>query len=54
LEIDEVVVLVDRIKYPDSTLEECAQRLRSQGRNIDADMVYRLLSYHDLLKKLRI
>jgi hypothetical protein len=53
LEIDEVVILVDRIKYPDSTLEECAQRLRSQSRNIDVDMVYRLLSYHDLLKKLR-
>ncbi len=54
LELDEVVILVDRIKYPDSTIKECAQRLSGQGRDIDEDMVYRLLSYHDLLKKLRI
>jgi hypothetical protein len=54
LEIDEVIILVDRIKNPDSTLEECSQRLRNQGRNIDVSIISKLLSHHDLLKKLRI
>lgn len=54
LDIDEVVILVDRIKYPNSSLEACAKRLSRQGRNIDVEMIYRLLSYHGLLKKLRI
>jgi hypothetical protein len=54
LDIDEVVILVDRIKYPGSSLEACAKRLCRQGRNITVEMIYRLLSYHDLLKKLRI
>jgi len=53
LEIDEVIILVDRIKNPDSTLEQCSQRLRNQGRNINVTMISRLLSYHGLLKKLR-
>lgn len=51
LEIDEVIILVDRIKNPDSTLEECAQRLRNQGKDINVSIIHRLLSHHDLLKK---
>jgi hypothetical protein len=54
LETDEVIILVDRIKYPNARIEDCAKRLCRQGRNIDVKMIYRLLSYHDLLKKLRI
>ncbi|MCP4764518.1 MAG: hypothetical protein GY870_22270 [archaeon] len=51
LDIKEVLILVDRIKYPKSTLEQCAQRLQHQGYKISVTMIYQLLVHHDLLKK---
>jgi len=48
---DAVFVLVDRLKHPGSTLEQCTRRLRNQGRHVNADMAYNLLSHFGLLKK---
>lgn len=46
-----VLILVDRIKFPDSTIEECAKRVRKRAIGVTAEVVLNLLSYHGLLKK---
>jgi len=46
-----VLILVDRIKHPDSTVESCASRLRKQGKRTNVREVRLLLEHHDLLKK---
>ncbi len=46
-----VLILVDRIKHPDSTVESCASRLRKQGKRISAREVRLLLEHHGLQKK---
>lgn len=46
-----VLILVDRIKFPDSTIEECAKRVRKRAFGVTAEVVLNLLSYHGLLKK---
>ena len=48
---DAVFVLVDRLKHPGSTLEQCTRRLRNQGRHVNVDMTYNLLLHFGLLKK---
>jgi hypothetical protein len=47
-----IFILVDRIKHPDSTLEQCAQRLRRRGRGVDISAVRALMAHHGLEKKI--
>lgn len=46
-----IFVLVDRIKHPDSSFEQCAQRLRRRGRRVNISAVRNLLAYHGIEKK---
>ena len=46
--------LVDRIKHPDSSAEQCAQRIRRKGKSISVVAIRKLLAYHGIEKKLRI
>jgi hypothetical protein len=48
---DAVLILVDRIKHPDSSLEQCALRLRKKRKHLRLETIYALLDYHRLLKK---
>ena len=48
-----IFILVDRIKHPDSSLEQCAQRLRRRGRGVDISTVRALMAHHGIEKKLR-
>ena len=48
-----VMILVQYIKHPQSSIEELAERVsRRQGRGIDCDVVRGFLERHDLLKKI--
>ena len=49
-----ISVLVELIKYPKSTLQACAQRLRRKGIQIKLEAIQKLLDYHGIEKKLRI
>jgi hypothetical protein len=46
-----IFILVDRIKHPDSSFEQCAQRLRRRGRRVDISAVRNLLADHGIEKK---
>jgi predicted Zn-ribbon and HTH transcriptional regulator len=46
-----VLILVDRIKFPDSTIEECARRVGKRAFGVTTEVVLNLLDYHGLLKK---
>lgn len=46
-----VLVLVDRIKHPDDTIEQCARRLRYHSSAISAEAIRLLLQRHDIVKK---
>ena len=46
-----IFVLVDRIKHPDSSFEQCVQRLRRRGRRVNISAVRNLLAYHGIEKK---
>ena len=46
-----ISILVDRIKHPDSSLEQCAQRLRRRGKRVSISAVRGLLGYHGIEKK---
>lgn len=46
-----VLILVDLIKHPNSSLAQVARRLRRQGLDIDVDAIGQLLAYHGLVKK---
>lgn len=48
-----VMILVQYIKHPQSSIEELAERVsKGQGRSIDCDVVHGFLERHDLLKKI--
>ena len=47
-----VMILVQHIKDPHSSIEELSESLRAQGRNIDRNAIHRFLEHHDLLKKI--
>jgi hypothetical protein len=47
-----VMVLVQYIKHPQSSIEELAEQVRGQGRSIDCNVIHRFLEHHDLLKKI--
>jgi len=48
---DAVLILVDRIKHPDSSAEECARRLQKKIKHISAEAIQALFEYHGIEKK---
>lgn len=46
-----ISILVDRIKHPDSSFEQCAQRLHRRGRTVGISAVRALMEYHGIEKK---
>jgi len=46
-----VLILVDLIRHPDTSIQQMAQRLRRHGTPIDREAICRLLVHHSLLKK---
>jgi hypothetical protein len=50
-DIEAVMILVDLISHPDSSLEQIARRLKSKELDIDVATIRQLLDYHGLLKK---
>jgi len=46
-----IQILVDCIKHPDSSVQECAQRLRKKGKGISIVSIRSLLLYHGIEKK---
>ena len=48
---DAVLILVDRIKHPEASIEQCARRLKKKMKHIRAQAINVLLDYHGLLKK---
>ena len=51
LDADAVLILVDRIKHPEASIEQCALRLQKRIKHMGAPAIYVLLDYHGLLKK---
>ena len=48
-----VMILVQYIKHPQSSIEELAERVRTgQGRSIDCNVIHGFLERHDVLKKI--
>jgi len=47
-----VMILVQYIKHPQSSIEELAERVSGQGRSIERNAIHRFLKHHDLLKKI--
>lgn len=47
-----VMILVQHIKEPHSSIDELSESLRAQGRSIDRNAIHRFLEHHDLLKKI--
>jgi len=50
---DAVFILVDRIKHPGSTIEECSRRLREKVKDISHEAIRFLFEYHGIVKKTR-
>ncbi|MCP4287588.1 MAG: hypothetical protein GY792_24630 [Gammaproteobacteria bacterium] len=50
-DIEAVMILVDMIRHPNSSMEQIARRLKSKELDIDVAAIRQLLEYHDLLKK---
>jgi len=46
-----IFILVDRIKHPDPSWDQCAHRLRGGGRGGDISAVRALMAHHGLEKK---
>jgi hypothetical protein len=46
-----IFILVDRIKHPEFSEQQCAQRLRSKGKNVSVVAIRNLLAYHGIEKK---
>ena len=46
-----VLILVDKIKHPGATIEECAERLRSKGTPVGVQVIRDLFHYHGVEKK---
>jgi hypothetical protein len=47
-----VMILVQYIKNPHSSIEELSEGIAEQGRSIDHRVIHRFLEHHDLLKKI--
>ena len=50
-EADAILILVDRIKHPDSSAEQTAARLRKAGKRISVRTIRNLLAHHSVEKK---
>ncbi len=50
-DMEAVMILVDLIEYPGSSLEQIAHRLKSRKFDIEVAAIRQLLKYHGLLKK---
>ena len=48
---DAMLILVDRIQYPDSSIEQCAQRLQKSNKQLSVSTIHTLLEHHGLVKK---
>ncbi|MCP4762898.1 MAG: HTH domain-containing protein [archaeon] len=48
---DSILILVDRIKFPHSTLEQCVKRLHRKSKRITLESVKCLLEFHGILEK---
>jgi endonuclease III len=48
---DAVLILVDRIKHPDDSIERCARRLRKQSATITPEAINALLAQYGIGKK---
>jgi len=48
---DALLILVDRIKHPGSSAEECVRRLRRKVKHINAEAIRALFEYHGIEKK---
>ena len=46
-----VIILVDRIKHPDDSIEQCARRLQKQHSAITPDAIHTLLAKYGIVKK---
>jgi hypothetical protein len=46
-----IFILVDRIKHPEFSEQQCAQRLRKKGKRISTVAIRKLLAYHGIEKK---
>jgi len=46
-----IFILVDRIKHPEFSEHQCAQRLRKKGKRISVVAIRNLLLYHGIEKK---
>jgi hypothetical protein len=46
-----IFILVDRIKHPRFSEQQCAQRLRSKGESVSVVAIRNLLAYHGIEKK---
>jgi len=50
-DMEAVMILVDLIEHPNSSLEQIAHRLKSRKLDIEVAAIRQLLEYHGLLKK---
>jgi len=48
---DAVIILVDRIKHPDDSIEQCARRLQKQHSAITPEAIHTLLAKYGIVKK---
>lgn len=48
---DAIIILVDCIKHPDSSAEECALRIRKKAKHISVAAIRALFDYHGIEKK---
>ncbi len=51
-DMEAVMILVDLLNHPNSSLEQIAHRLKQKGGNVDVSAIRRLLMHHDVLRKL--
>ena len=47
-----VTILVQRIKHPNSSIEDLSEKVAEQGRRIKSRVIHSFLDHHDLLKKI--
>jgi len=47
-----VMILVQHVKHPHSSIEKLSERLSEEGRSIDHRVIHKFLKHHDLLKKI--
>lgn len=47
-----VMILVQRIKHPNSSIEDLSEKVAEQGRRIESRVIHSFLDHHGLLKKI--